>query len=82
MPNKCNMRSVAYTTTQTFPRDTDREYFYVYVVSGSIVVEFGDGGGEIPIASGGFYEPIAIPTSKIVITPTGATFIVNSDTHP
>ncbi len=81
--NKANLRSVEYTTAQTFDADQRREYFFLYVTSGDVTIEFGDGGGLIPVPAGGHYEPLAIPTNKIVITPNPtAAFTVASDTHP
>lgn len=43
---------------------------------GTGTIEFGDGGGKIPLDTGAFYEPLVCPISKISIETTG-TFIVN-----
>ncbi len=76
---RLNAASKQYTTTKTWPADTGRGYLFIYVVSGDITVEFGGGGGAIPVTAGGFFEPSATPTSEMVITPTAAVYIVLSD---
>jgi hypothetical protein len=77
---RLNASSKQYTATKTFPAQDGRGYLFIYVVSGDLTVEFGGGGGAIPITAGGFLEPAVTPTSEITMTINpAATYIVLSD---
>lgn len=70
-------RSIAYTGALELPENSNRHYFYVVVTLGDITIEFGDGGGKIPLALGKEYAPVVCPTSKIKIEGTG-TYILHT----
>ena len=73
---RLNTVSKEYTGSQTFPFDQDRGYLFIVMTSGAGTVEFGGGGGKIPLAQDYHYEPLVCPTSEIVIETTG-TYIVH-----
>ncbi len=68
--------STEYTGTKTIPKNQNRAYFFIVVTEGSVTIEFGGGGGKIPLAKGDHYEPRVAPISEIVITGTGA-YVIN-----
>ena len=68
--------STQYTGTTTFPANDSRRYFFIVMISGSASIEFGGGGGQIPLAEGEHYNPRVAPLSEIVVTTSG-TFVVH-----
>ena len=74
---RLNTVSKAYTGNQSFPADSSRGYFFIVMTSAAGTVEFGEGGGLIPLANGQFYEPFVCPISQIDVVTTG-TFVVHS----
>lgn len=77
---KLNTRSVSYTGTTTFPADNRRGYFFVVMTTGAGTIEFGQGGGLIPLAELEHYNPPVCPISEITVTTSG-TFVVHSNLH-
>lgn len=74
---RLNTVSQEYTGNQTFPFDQDRGYLFIVMTSGTGTVEFGGGGGKIPLAEGAFYEPLVCPLSEISVETTG-TFVIHT----
>jgi hypothetical protein len=72
---RANIVSTEYTGNTTIVRNLNRSYFMVIMTSGTGTVEFGGGGGAVPLAADTFYEPYVTPTSEIIVTTTG-TFVV------
>lgn len=64
-------RSIPFTGVLSLPENSNRHYFFVVAVTGSIELEFGKGGGKIPLAEGNHYCPYVCPTGEIDITGTG-----------
>lgn len=79
MNNSLNMRSKTYAGNTTIAHNLNRGYLFVLATSGSCTIEFGDGGGQIPLVEGGFYEPLRAPTSEITIVTTGTVIVVSND---
>lgn len=74
---RLNTISRQYSGDTTFPYDRDRGYFFVVMLAGSSgTVEFGGGGGQIPLAEGFHYAPSVAPTSEIIVRATG-NFVVH-----
>jgi hypothetical protein len=57
-----------------------RSFFYVVMLSGTGTVEFGDGGGLIPLGINGEYQTIDGANTTIEVVTTG-TYVVHSDNH-
>jgi hypothetical protein len=57
-----------------------RSFFYVVMISGTGTIEFGDGGGLIPLSSSGIYFSAKGANTTIEVVTTG-TYIVHSDNH-
>lgn len=76
---RLNTVSKEYTGNQTFPFDQDRGYFFIVMTSGSGTVQFGGGGGEIPISTSIHYEPSVCPLSEISVLTASETdtFVVH-----
>lgn len=69
---RAQVTSVGYTGNKTFSQDTLRSYLLIVMgATAAGTVEFGGGGGKIPIAAEGFLEPLVVPTSKFTIKCTG-----------
>lgn len=73
---RLNTKSTEYTGNTVLPANKHRGYFFIIMVGTAGTVEFGDGGGKIPLTSTGFYEPTVAPIGKITIETTG-TFVVH-----
>jgi hypothetical protein len=71
-----NTTSVEYTGNTVFPATANRAYFFIVMTVGSGTIEFGGGGGKIPLATGYVLEPQVCPLSEISIESTG-TYIVH-----
>lgn len=69
--NRANIISREFTGAKVIPKNTNRAYLFIVCTSGSIGVEYGEGGGVIPLSTGVFLEPYVIPTSSITISGTG-----------
>ena len=66
-----NTVSTGHTGNLDIPFDTNRTYFFVVMTTAAGTVEFGGGGGLIPLAINQFYEPSVCPISAISIVTTG-----------
>ncbi|CAM0011460.1 hypothetical protein VPHK436_0062 [Vibrio phage K436] len=72
-------QSVEYSGNKTFPANNRRNYFFVVMSGGSDgTIEFGGGGGKIPIPADSFYEPLMCSLSEIKVECTG-TYVVHTD---
>jgi hypothetical protein len=70
MISKANYKSITITEETTFATDTQRNYFMVVPTTGTATIEFNDGGGLVPLAEGGFFEPLVVPVGTIKIVPS------------
>jgi len=75
-PLSKNTTSTEYTGNQTFASNSNRSYFFIIFTEGAGTVEFGEGGGEIPLPDNTHYEPAVAPTGEIKVRTTG-TYIVH-----
>ena len=73
-----NTKSVGYSGNTALKKDTNRRSLFIVMVDQAGTVEFGNGGGKIPIAAGNYLEPYVCPTSEISIETLGA-FVVLSN---
>ncbi len=73
---RLNTVSKEYTGNLTLPFDQDRGYFFIVMTAGTGTVEFGKGGGKIPLAEGNHYNPPVTPTSQIDIETVG-TYVIH-----
>jgi len=73
---RLNTVSKEYSGNQTFPANDHRGYFLIVMTSGQGTVEFGEGGGKMPLPPEGYYEPTVTPLGEITIETTG-TFVVH-----
>lgn len=83
MISKTNLVSKQYTGNTTFPVDQTRNYFFVVMLAGaSGTIEFGEGGGKIPLQEGYHYEPGTVSMGIIKIEATGDYVVnTNASTH-
>lgn len=75
---KAGLISKEYTGNTTLPKQGNRSYFFIVMTQGTCTLEFGKGGGTIPLSEGNFYEPIIVPTSQIDVVSTGTYTIVTN----
>jgi len=73
---RLNTVSKSYSGNQTFPANNRRGYFLIVMTSGEGTIEFGEGGGKLPLPAEGFYEPAVTPLGEITVETTG-TFVVH-----
>lgn len=73
---RLNTQSQEYTGNTVLPFKRDRGYFFIVMTSGTGTVEFGGGGGKIPLAEGFHYAPSVAPLSEIFIETSG-TYVVH-----
>ena len=70
----------SYTGSTVFAADRNRSYFFITFTSGAGTIRFGNEGGEIPLVSGGHYNPPISPSTEITVT-TSDTFVVHTNVH-
>lgn len=73
---RLNTESREYTGNTVLPFKRDRGYFFIVMTAGTGTIEFGGGGGKIPLATGFHYSPSVAPISEISIETTG-TFVIH-----
>lgn len=73
---RLNTTSKEYTGNTVLAANSQRGYFFVVMTGNTGTVEFGGGGGKIPLTSTGFYEPFVAPIGTISIE-TAGTFVVH-----
>lgn len=74
---RVNSRSYEVTGNHSLPADRNRSYFFIVCTVGSGTIEFGKGGGKIPLKEGAHYNPPIVPTSEIDIESTTGTFVIH-----
>ena len=73
-------QSKEYSGNTTFAADTRRNYFFIIALNGDLTIEFGQGGGLIPVVSSGTYEPLVASTSEInILADVGTNYVVHSN---
>lgn len=72
MLKRLNTISTAHTGDLLLPKDTNRAYFFIVMLDATGTIEFGGGGGAIPLAIGGHYQPPVAPTGTINIVTSGS----------
>ena len=72
---RINTISKQYTGGVTLPLDRNRSYFFIVCTEGAATVEFGGGGGKIPLPANAFLEPFVVPTSEIKVEGSGTVII-------
>ena len=75
---RANVVSRTYSGNVTIPKDQNRGYLLIVVVTGTATVELGGGGGKIPLPTGTFYEPTVAPISEIVIEVAGEVVVATT----
>jgi len=73
---RLNTVSKEYTGNTIFPPDKHRGFFFLVLTGTSGTVEFGQGGGKLPLAAGDHYAPNVAPIGEISVE-TAGTFIVH-----
>lgn len=76
MITRVNTRSTEHTGNLVIPANQNRSYFFILQTVGTGTIEFGGGGGKIPLAEGVHYIPSIAPTDEIVIESTG-TYVIH-----
>ena len=74
---RVNSRSYERTDNTTLPMNTNRSYFFIVFTAGTGTIEFGGGGGKIPLTTGAHYVPGVAPTSEISIESIGGTYVIH-----
>jgi len=74
---RLNTVSKSYTGNTLLEVNLHRGYFFIVFTEGSGTIEFGDGGGKIPLELGFHYAPTVAPTSKISVESTGGTYVIH-----
>lgn len=75
--------SIEYTGNKIFGHPNSgqrRSFFYVLMLSGTGTVEFGGGGGLIPLGVDGEYQTVEGANTTIDVVSTG-TYVVSTDNH-
>lgn len=84
MIERTNYSSKEFTgyTTYTFPANQNRTSWFITLTAGTATVEYGNGGGEIPLEVNGYIEPLRVPVGEITVRTglTADTFVVASNT--
>ena len=75
--SRCNTVSREETGNTIIPANKNRSYFFIVFTTGSGTIEFGNGGGLIPLANSAFYEPIVAPTGEISIVSAGGVYVIH-----
>lgn len=76
---RANSISIERTTNLVLPPNQNRRLFFIVQTVGTGTVEFGGGGGKIPLEEGMHYIPPCIPIGEISIETTGTYIIHVSD---
>lgn len=74
---RTNAASREESENTVIPANPNRTYFFIVFTVGSGTVEFGGGGGKIPIANLGHYGPHLAPTGVISVESTGGTYVIH-----
>lgn len=72
MLKRLNTVSTLHTGNLVIPKDVNRGYFFIVMLDVEGTIEFGEGGGLIPLAVKGHYQPPVSPIGVISIVTTGS----------
>jgi hypothetical protein len=70
-----NTVSTAHTGNLVIEADRNRGYFFI-VAQGDLTMEFGGGGGEIPLKEGQHYCPYVCPIGEIKVN-SGNSYVIH-----
>lgn len=68
---RANSISQEHTGDLILPINRSRSYFFIVMITAAGTLEFGQGGGEIPLSAGDHYNPHICPTGEIHIRTAG-----------
>ena len=71
-----NTVSTAHTGNLVIPANNNRSYFMIVITSSTGTIEFGNGGGLLPLAQNQFYEPHVCPIGEISIVTAGTYVLI------
>ena len=71
-----NIVSTSHTGNLVLSANNNRSYFFIQMLSASGTVEFGGGGGLLPLGINQVYEPNVSPTSAISIVTVGTYVLI------
>ena len=74
---RMNTISTEHTGDLILESDKSRGYFFIVFTTGDGSIEFGQGGGEIPLKEGDHYHPPVCPIGEIKINAAGSTFTLH-----
>lgn len=74
---RANSISTEHTGNLVLPANQNRRLFFIVQTVGASTIEFGGGGGKIPLEEGMHYIPPCIPLDKISIE-TAGTFVLHT----
>lgn len=74
---RADSKSTEHTGNLVLPRNSNRRMFFIVQTAGTSTIEFGSGGGKIPLEEGMHYIPPSIPLDQISIESTG-TYILHT----
>ena len=74
---RMNTVSTSFSGDKILAADSSRGYFFIVFTAGSGSLEFGGGGGQIPLAEGDHYNPQVSPIGEIKINGAGATYTLH-----
>lgn len=76
MLTRVNTRSTEHTGNLIIPFNQNRSMFFIVQITGTGTIEFGNGGGKIPLDTGVHYIPPIVPIDEITIESTG-TYVIH-----
>ena len=74
---RMNTVSTSHSGDLVLPADKHRGYFFIVFTVNGGSIEFGGGGGQIPLAVGEHYQPPVCPIGEIKINAEGSTFTLH-----
>ena len=74
---RMNTVSTPHTGDLTLEADNSRGYFFIVFTVGAGSIEFGQGGGQIPLTEGDHYQPPVCPIGEIKINGAGSTYTLH-----
>lgn len=74
--NSSQGKSIEYTG-DIYLKASSRSHLFITAIEGDLTIEFGGGGGLIPLKEGGHYSPYGRCTGSVHII--GGTFVVHEE---
>ncbi|GAG30092.1 unnamed protein product [marine sediment metagenome] len=74
---RMNTVSTSFSGDKVLEADNSRGYFFIVFTAGDGSLEFGGGGGKIPLEEGDHYYPPVCPIGEIKINGAGATYTLH-----